>query len=642
MNCVSPISPSQPRFAWSHSCWRTSCATDIESSWEVFPEGGNLVVGVLNRVGIRGPVNSQADITTGSGKIVGKVTTGPTGQGIFSILPNYDDRYQIRTGLASVPIPDQITNGIALQLDHIDKHLAEVRLHGTPAFATKTVLLTIIHHSTISLSAEIKLNSYAQGKVRIPLKDIPDGVVVAALWDEKEKLLAERLFFNRQGETKTITNHQLNYLPREKIRYDVGLSNPNSSGSFSIRVIAADLFGSVSGPGYARDLMLWQDIGFGMITRNDNITSTNDLDVLLLTSTWGRYDLRKLLTSLAKPDREITSGFSITGRVLDTSDQPNTTEVWMFLEEEGLVVSAPIETDGTFEIPLPYELNGIVRIYYQVIANGKKITESRIELDSHDTIEQPLYPNTLAIDVSNFTYRSFNERVRQINKVYSTFSKSNNMTTVAHSPMQLTSQPDVTIVLDDFQRFNTLEETIREVLPLMKYRKTRTKNEIRIWHDDINQMADGSPLFIIDGRTTDDIDFFMNIPVSDIESISIFASKNRLASFGALGQNGIVVVNTFSRTSHIPRTNRLELEGLQKSRPFQNVTEGTIKNQSTPIFRSCPYWNPHIRIDKNAKHELAFYAPDNPGMYLIQTDGVTDDGKTISETDTIYVRHDPN
>src|SRR5690606_10920997 len=164
--------------------------------WKARPEGGVLVGGVLNRVAVSGPANSHADVITRNGDVVGTINTGPTGYTLFNIVPDHDEHYRLRTGSPDVDLRKVDTRGVALQFSYTANNTAEFLLQGYPAseFSNKKILLTLIHHSSVHMSAEITLSHSGQARANLPLDKLPEGIVVATLWDENENVLAERLF----------------------------------------------------------------------------------------------------------------------------------------------------------------------------------------------------------------------------------------------------------------------------------------------------------------------------------------------------------------------------------------------------------------------------------------------------------------
>src|SRR5690606_4913175 len=225
-------------------------------------------------------------------------------------------------------------------------------------------------------SAEITLSHSGQARANLPLDKLPEGIVVATLWDENENVLAERLFLNHTREAAALrsTTSKENYQTREKINYTLTLPDANTSGTFSLRVVSADLFESAAGPGQSGDLLFWQDIGYGMIARNNiDAASLLDTDLQLIMTPWARYETSTLLKKSTQQQHKVTAGQSISGRVINTSVDYTDKEVWMFLEEEGITISSTLNSDGTFEIPLPYDVYGTVNIFYQVRSEERRV-----------------------------------------------------------------------------------------------------------------------------------------------------------------------------------------------------------------------------------------------------------------------------
>ena len=82
-----------------------------------------------------------------------------------------------------------------------------------------------------------------------------------------------------------------------------------------------------------------------------------------------------------------------------------------------------------------------------------------------------------------------------------------------------------------------------------------------------------------------------------------------------------------------PNATELDYEGLQEQREFFSPVYETAPQASNriPDFRNLLYWSPGIKPDENGKHQVNFYTSDLPGKYLVVLQGITPDGRTISE-----------
>jgi len=107
-----------------------------EVAADCFPEGGDLVAGVANRVyfflhNSRGePVDGQADVVDQSGKVVQHLETfhddtqakASRGLGVFTFLPQAGVSYQVRmtrpgAGQIAATLPAALSEGVAMQVD---------------------------------------------------------------------------------------------------------------------------------------------------------------------------------------------------------------------------------------------------------------------------------------------------------------------------------------------------------------------------------------------------------------------------------------------------------------------------------------------------------------------------------------------
>ena len=63
-----------------------------------------------------------------------------------------------------------------------------------------------------------------------------------------------------------------------------------------------------------------------------------------------------------------------------------------------------------------------------------------------------------------------------------------------------------------------------------------------------------------------------------------------------------------------------------------------VKENRVPDYRNTLYWNPLIAPDKDGKSVLEFWSSDNKGDYIINIQGITQDGKMLSIRKVIRVK----
>jgi hypothetical protein len=162
-------------------------------------------------------------------------------------------------------------------------------------------------------------------------------------------------------------------------------------------------------------------------------------------------------------------------------------------------------------------------------------------------------------------------------------------------------------------------------------------DEVRI------RTASRNPLFIVDGIETEwtMINF---ISMNDIDKIEVLKSGFNQAVYGSKGGDGVIAVYTKMGNTNVeiekymPGRIKPKITGFEKPKQFYSP-KYTLENDSTrlkPDFRSTLFWEPNLKFDNN-KAKIGFFASDKLANYLICIEGITKNGKIISETSRFSV-----
>lgn len=83
----------------------------------------------------------------------------------------------------------------------------------------------------------------------------------------------------------------------------------------------------------------------------------------------------------------------------------------------------------------------------------------------------------------------------------------------------------------------------------------------------------------------------------------------------------------------------LDYDGLQKQRIFYSpdYATATAINSRLPDFRNVLFWSPEINTDEKGKGNISFYTGDIPGKYLVEIQGISNDGHAGSTSFTFNV-----
>ncbi|PUZ30283.1 hypothetical protein GA0116948_101294 [Chitinophaga costaii] len=187
------------------------------------------------------------------------------------------------------------------------------------------------------------------------------------------------------------------------------------------------------------------------------------------------------------------------------------------------------------------------------------------------------------------------------------------------------TKPDETVWLDDYTRFNTLEEVFREFVKTVMVRKS---NDTLHLHTLNNLMAnpkffEEDPLILLDGVPVFDNKRLFAIDPLKIRKVSVMARK---AFYPGKVFNGIVSLQTYTADMAgyqlAPSTLVADYNGTQLPLLFYAPDYAKKNIPSIPDQRFTLYWNPDVRTDEKGNGQISFYTGDEAGRYGVVLEGV--------------------
>ena len=195
-------------------------------------------------------------------------------------------------------------------------------------------------------------------------------------------------------------------------------------------------------------------------------------------------------------------------------------------------------------------------------------------------------------------------------------------------------KPDKRYLLDNFVRFNTMEEVLREYVA--EATVLRQKDGyfvgaiVRPFVDAVPQTVE--PLIILDGVPVFDRgNKIIQYDPKKVKTLDVLARKY---FFGPLSFNSILNFTTYKGNLEGFQLDRhatiMDYEGIQLKREFYSPvyeTESQLYDRK-PDFRDLLYWSPEVKIDATGKKTISFYTSDQEGTYIIVLQGISSDGRT--------------
>jgi len=191
-------------------------------------------------------------------------------------------------------------------------------------------------------------------------------------------------------------------------------------------------------------------------------------------------------------------------------------------------------------------------------------------------------------------------------------------------------------VLDDYNRFPSIKETVVEIMPDVLLRKIKKEYRFQVRTNDTFLMdKDENPLVLVDGVLVQNMDKLINYDVKKIERIGIGRSEYYI---GTDKYQGIVDISTkendFWNASTLQGATEYEIPAplSKKVYYFQNYGQTEPSNTDysrIPDFRNQLLWKPDFELNED-ESLLTFFTSDNTGTYEIVVEGFTNSGMPIS------------
>lgn len=284
--------------------------------------------------------------------------------------------------------------------------------------------------------------------------------------------------------------------------------------------------------------------------------------------------------------------------------------------------------------------------FYSYIRKDRKNPFAVIQVENQDgtyIIEKGEPEN---IDLSDLKFSDFNLSRNQekyiknrsvLNQIENQFFGSKPDSILESNPIDIFNGgiPEV-IILDDYTRFPTLEESLVEVVKFAGFRKGNTNDAyIRIGQDFKSydeEYNDFPAIVLIDGVYIPNHEQIRTYDARKIEKISLTRDQFRL---GSKEYQGIISIETFKGDFLDSYTSKNSLvvpfkQPISKKNYFvQTYQLGDTTFDRVPDYRRLLYWNPQFNI-ADSTYDFEFYTSDLEGTYEIILNGFTTYGKPLS------------
>ena len=626
------------------------------SGYEVqfFPEGGQLVRGLPGRVAFKvtdqqgHSVAASGTVTDAGGATVASFQTLKFGLGSFLLTPAaagaaYKATVRLPGGaVVSSKLPAVAEQGYALLVTDNGPTQLTVAVQ-TQANGTEPLRLLAHTGQQVTVTATAALVA-GRAAFQVDKRLLRPGITHFTVFSG-QRPVGERLYFRRPSHPLVIQGKAsaAAYGPRSRVQLQVGAAQP---AALSLAVYRLDSLATTAPADISSYLLLAADLpGFiedaGYYFRDSSATAQLAADNLMLTQGWRRFKWEDVMAGQAPTNTypPELNGYLLQGRINQATGAP-ASGVPAYLSLPGRnfkFVSSLSRPDGVVQFELP-DFYGLRKLVFQT--NSLQDSTYRIELLSPFTAGGSSGAPGLA-PLSNRLANALSERHLQVQAQREFQAQLPRYRTVPSDTLAFYGQPDEKFRLDDYTRFPTLEEVMREYVPAVLVRKRKDGFHFIVIDRPRHINLRDNPLTLLDGLPVFNINQLMAFDPLKIKRLEVIANRYFM---GQQVYDGVVSFTTYKGDLAgfplNPHALIEEYEAMQVPREFYAPRYDTEAQQRSrlPDLRNLLYWNPDVRLTAGQPQTLDFFTSDQAGRYLVVTQGITKNGQLGSTSFTLDVK----
>ncbi|HWB27379.1 MAG TPA: MG2 domain-containing protein [Chitinophagaceae bacterium] len=623
------------------------------------PEGGNLVNNIESKVAFRildqhgRGVSCSGRIIDQNGQPIVSFTTAKFGIGSFMFTPAAGSKYSavitINNTTITRPLPDAYSQGYVI---HVTDAGSSVNVNVTSTEGYTPVYLLVNTGLNVK-AADAKQLQNGKTVFTVDKASLGDGITHFTLFNAQAVPVCERLYFKRP-EQKLLIDVQPGsgeYTARKKITIDISAkdqSNAPQMADMSMAVYRVDSFQASPQQSIMSYLLLNADLR-GTIEspdyyiNNNNAEANEALDNLMLTHGWSRFSWNNITQSKTTfdylPEYE---GHIVLAKISDKRTGQPAENIDAYLSVPGKnfkLAIAKSDKDGMLQFNVRDFIGGDEII---VQTDQQKDSTYRIDIINPFSekfgMEQPGYFSVSQDMQDLLVQHSINT---QVQNVY-LGDKTRQFYGADVDTLPFYGYPSKSYLLDDYVRFTTMEEVLREYVAEVAVRRQRSNYVLKVSDDPHNIFFDDNPLVMVDGVPFFNMDSVIALNPLKISRLDVVTHKYY---FGPAVLEGVVSYSTYKGDLDgiplDPASLVLEYNGMQLQREFYYPKYDNPQAISSrlPDFRDVLYWSPNVKTDgKTGTTQASFYSSDLPGTYAIVIQGITATGKMGSSVHYITVR----
>lgn len=634
-----------------------------------YPEGGNILAGEPTKFGFcvldpstKKGLPARGMITNKTNDTVATFTTLQFGLGQVSFKPVKDEKYTATVYLADgstirkeLPVAESSGYSLSVQVSPNNQFIITSRGRSDQNDYKEKAYLVIHSRQTSRTVIEMELDGRSSKEYVVDRSKIGTGVTYFTLINEKRQPVSERLVFippARPAGSVSIEMEKNEFAQREKIKMGLNLTGPGETGAGgfngSVSILKTDEAGRSNVPNIYEHFWLSGDL-YGEIESPEFYFTEQAqanpacIENLMLVHGWRRFNTQ----AASKPVLELFpeyAGHIVTARVLDS---------WSNTPKSGVHCTLSVPSSPLGFYASTSDSNGIARFNVQnyigpgsiVVKATSSITPNPYRIEIIDPFAVPAGIDSAAPPPAITRADSLRLLQRSIGmQAMNTYQYEQVNKFVLPSrtdTFPFFGKPEFSYTLDNYTRFSTMEEVLREYVTPITVALKGSKLHLSIYDEKYLRYYNDHILVLLDGVPLSDFNQIFHYDPFKIKKIDVVP---RRYLYGSESYFGIASFETykgqFDATEIDPSSVLIDYEGLQLKREFYSPVYGNNDkgDPRIPDYRTTLLWMPNVELQNNVKKEIEGYSSDFAGTYQVVICGVTASGNPVQATTSFTVK----
>jgi hypothetical protein len=635
--------------------------SNIQYDAQFLPEGGNLVSGLINTIAFKvsdiygNGVDCEGVVIDQSKDTVAHFQSSRFGMGQFLLMPknrkNYTAVIILKDSVViTKTLPGAYDKGFVMHVSREDIHRLKISVQSSGNIPSPNMYLVAETRQHIDFAKGLPVeNNHAV--FIIDTDSLTDGMAQITLFNEELQPVCERLWFKRPKNKMLIRAKadKQTYNHRDKINIDLLTTNQSGDtlgSNLSVSVYRLDSLRKASPVDVFSYLWLSSNCR-GYIEdpeyyfKNDDAQTNADLDNLLLTQGWRKFDWKNALQAKAYSFNYIPENYGhiITGRITNDITGKPAAGIIVYLSVPGKRIQLYGNVSNElglihFDMKDFYGTNQVV-----LQTNTTKDTTYHLEIFSafSEKYSDGLWPSLHVSENSSNELQMANLHLKIENAYHQKDMQKLHLLSIDTLPFYY--KPSKTYLLDDYTRFTSMEEVMREYVAEVNVSRRGKKyhfftlNEPAIdlrAKQTTQTIFDTNPLMLLDGVPVFSADNIIAYDPLKVQKLEVVTAKYY---WGPVIADGIVSYTTYKGNldgyTLNPHDLVVDYEGLQQQRIFYSPDYSTAEaiKSRLPDFRDVLYWSPELNTDQKGDGHLSFYTGDISGKFVVELQGILSNGE---------------